>query len=286
MEKAVRYGVLGRYTACSTERIEVLSNKIERNHKSAEIIYQRVYVSPRPPPKISFKDNWMCDLDSDVAGSSNDTQRIEPKPQTQLSSLGRPVCGQESAMEIEKRTKSDHDTFGLRETWWSHRHNKYGETRMWTRIHNALRVDTWTCWRRSNWYGETRVGGSKRGARNWFQSAWTVTCSCEGSRTSPSSRTCDKERNSSSIRRISCGLAAKQRLQPIPQRFQSDDPRIGQCGSIRVVRNNSQNTMFSLSILLKSRNCFCTLEDNAWLTANPESFTNYGWRHSFSRTKW
>ena len=116
MEKAVRYGVLGRYTACSTERIEVLSNKIERNHKSAEIIYQRVYVSPRPPPKISFKDNWMCDLDSDVAGSSNDTQRIEPKPQTQLSSLGRPVCGQESAMEIEKRTKSDHDTFGLRET--------------------------------------------------------------------------------------------------------------------------------------------------------------------------
>ena len=59
--------------------------------KSEEIIYQKVYVSPQPPPKISYKDNWMCDLDSDVAGSSKDTQRIQPKPNTRLSSTGRPV---------------------------------------------------------------------------------------------------------------------------------------------------------------------------------------------------
>ena len=52
----------------------------------------------------------MCDLDSDVAGSSKDTQRIQPKPKTQLSSTGRPVCGQESTKEIEKRTEFDHDT--------------------------------------------------------------------------------------------------------------------------------------------------------------------------------
>ena len=64
--------------------------------KSEEIVYKKVYVSPRPPPKISYKDIWMCDLDSDVAGSSKDTQRIQPKPKTQLSSTGRPVCGQES----------------------------------------------------------------------------------------------------------------------------------------------------------------------------------------------
>ena len=32
VEKAPRYGVLGRHTGCSTERIEVLSNKIERHH--------------------------------------------------------------------------------------------------------------------------------------------------------------------------------------------------------------------------------------------------------------
>ena len=52
--------------------------------KSEEIIYQRVYVSPRPPPKISYKDNWMNELDSEVARSSKDSQRIQPKPKTQL----------------------------------------------------------------------------------------------------------------------------------------------------------------------------------------------------------
>ena len=46
----------------------------------------------------------MCDLDSDVVGSSKDNRRI------QLSSSGRPVCGQESTKEVEKRTRFDHDT--------------------------------------------------------------------------------------------------------------------------------------------------------------------------------
>ena len=64
--------------------------------ESGEIIYQKVYVSPRPPQKMSYKDHWMCDLDSDIAGSSKDTQRIAPKPETQLSSSRRPRCGHES----------------------------------------------------------------------------------------------------------------------------------------------------------------------------------------------
>ena len=60
--------------------------------KSEEVKNQKVYVSLRPPPKISYKDNLMCDLDSDVAGSSKDYQRIQSKPKTQLSSTVRPVC--------------------------------------------------------------------------------------------------------------------------------------------------------------------------------------------------
>ena len=32
--------------------------------ESGEIIYEKVYASPRPPPKISFKDYWMKELDS------------------------------------------------------------------------------------------------------------------------------------------------------------------------------------------------------------------------------
>ena len=75
--------------------------------KSAGITYQNVYASPRPPPKISCKDNWMKELDSDVARNSKDTQRIQPKPKTQLSRTVRPVGGQESTKEIEKGTLFD-----------------------------------------------------------------------------------------------------------------------------------------------------------------------------------
>ena len=77
--------------------------------ESGEIIFKKVFVSPRPPPKISFKNNWMNDLDSEVAGSSKDTQRIQPKPKNPLSRTVRPVCGQESTKEIEKRTLFDHE---------------------------------------------------------------------------------------------------------------------------------------------------------------------------------
>ena len=47
--------------------------------ESGEITYEKVYASPRPPPKISFKDNWMKKLDSDVAGGSEDSQQAQPK---------------------------------------------------------------------------------------------------------------------------------------------------------------------------------------------------------------
>ena len=173
--------------------------------KSQEIKYQKLYVSPRPPPNISYKENWMCDLDSDVAGSSKGTQRIEPKRITQLSSTVRPVCG--GREEIEKRTEFDHDTLS-HEKHDEVTDNKYGETRMWTRIHKALRVGTWTCGRRSNRYGELHIGESNRGERDCFQSTRTVTCNCERSRTSPSSRACEKDRKSSSSRSTSCRLAA------------------------------------------------------------------------------
>ena len=72
-------------------------------------MYEKGYVSPRPPPNISYTDYWMCDLDSEVAGSRKDNQRIQPKPKTQLSRTVRLVCGQESTKEIEKLTMFDRE---------------------------------------------------------------------------------------------------------------------------------------------------------------------------------
>ena len=52
--------------------------------------------------------NWTCDLDSDVARGSKDMQRIELKPNTQLSSTGRLVT--KWSEETLERTKFDRDT--------------------------------------------------------------------------------------------------------------------------------------------------------------------------------
>ena len=99
-------------------------------------------MSPRPPPTISHKDNWTCDLDSDVARSSKDIQRIELKTSTQLSSTGRLVA--RWSEETLERTKFDRDTLN-QEKHDKDRLNEYGEARIRTRIHKTLRVDTWTC---------------------------------------------------------------------------------------------------------------------------------------------
>ena len=75
--------------------------------ESGEIVYEKVYVSPRPPPTISFKENWMKELDSEVSECSKDTQRIQPKPNTQLSRTGRPVGGSNSVSMLVKIEEED-----------------------------------------------------------------------------------------------------------------------------------------------------------------------------------
>ena len=71
--------------------------------ETAEIIYQKVYVSPQPPPKISFEDNRMKELGSEVAGSSKQGHPMNPtKTKTQLSGTRRPVGEQQFTWEIEK----------------------------------------------------------------------------------------------------------------------------------------------------------------------------------------
>ena len=100
-------------------------------------------------------------------------------------------------------------------------------------------------------YLETRIGGSKRGARNWFQSTRTATCSCERSRTSPSSRACEKDRKSSSSRSTSCRLASTFHAAKIRKRWSAN----WAMWSNSTCATYTKSTMFSLSSLLESRNC-------------------------------
>ena len=45
---------------------------------TGKIMYEKVYDSPRPPPMISFKDNWMKELGSEVAGDGESSQPTQP----------------------------------------------------------------------------------------------------------------------------------------------------------------------------------------------------------------
>ena len=52
--------------------------------ETGEITHEKVHASPRPPPKISFKDNWMKELGSEVAGLVKTPNKPNQKPQIQL----------------------------------------------------------------------------------------------------------------------------------------------------------------------------------------------------------
>ena len=67
--------------------------------ETGEIIYEKVYASPPPPPKISFKDNWMQELGSEVARQpegevvqqSKSSQSSQPNPNPDHDRTVKPV---------------------------------------------------------------------------------------------------------------------------------------------------------------------------------------------------
>ena len=92
-----------------------------------EIIFEKVCATRRPPPKISFKDNWMEELDSEVAEGSGDSQQIQPKSKTQLTSTERLVSEQPPgllAKESEKMSLLTPHASAM-----PCKKNKHGETR-------------------------------------------------------------------------------------------------------------------------------------------------------------
>ena len=48
--------------------------------ETGEIIYENVYASPRPPPKISLKHDWMKELGSEGALEAEVSQPTQPNP--------------------------------------------------------------------------------------------------------------------------------------------------------------------------------------------------------------
>ena len=96
--------------------------------ETGEVIYEKVYASPRPPPKISLKHDWMKKSGSEVARQpegevarqAKSSQPSQPSPNPDHDRTGRPVvCPQRGAprsQEIETRSSREeaenHDRTG------------------------------------------------------------------------------------------------------------------------------------------------------------------------------
>ena len=63
--------------------------------ETGEIMYEKVYASPRPPPKSSFEDNWMTELGSEVPGDGENSQQTLPKTKNPIVRTGRPVSAEQ-----------------------------------------------------------------------------------------------------------------------------------------------------------------------------------------------
>ena len=251
--------------------------------KSAETIYQTVYVSPRPPPKISFKDDWTCDLDF-VARSSEDIQQIKLKLNIHLSSTGRLVTKwSEGTLE---RTRFDRDTLNQ---------EKHDEVTDPTNTGDPC-VDTnpqnVACWHLNMLRMIKQV---RRDPSRWIKKRNTTLIS--------EYQDCHmqlwKKQNISEFKILYNGskiILIEQHFKPTCSRTTST------IHSAKIRRRWSANwEMWSYSSCAKLHpkynipNVFfvgmkelcIALADNAWLTANPEEVsTNTDWMHSLSRTTW
>ena len=74
--------------------------------ETEEIIFEKVYLSPRPPPNISLRHDWMKELGSEGARQAEDNQPNQPNPNPIYRTV-RPVVTEQtsrsSAQEIETR---------------------------------------------------------------------------------------------------------------------------------------------------------------------------------------
>ena len=78
--------------------------------ETGEILYETLYESPRLPPKISLRNDWMKELGSEVARQAEDNQPTQPNPNPIYRTV-RPVVTKQtsfsSAQEIDTRFSLD-----------------------------------------------------------------------------------------------------------------------------------------------------------------------------------
>ena len=193
-------------------------------------------------------------MDPDVARSSKDIQRIELKPNTQISSTERLVT--KRSEETLERTKFDRDTLD------QEKHDN---------VTDPTSSGRPICGHEST---ERCVLTRKHVDRDQTSTGRPVTVDQKEEHNidfrvlGPSHSVVQETEHIRVQELVNNGskiILIEQHFKPtcsritstirFSEQFEGDDPRIGQCGVIRVVRNNTKITMFPMSSLLESRNC-------------------------------
>ena len=90
--------------------------------ETGEVIYEKVYASPRPPPKISLKHDWLKELGSEAARQPceevvqqfKSSQPTLPNPNPDHDRTGRPVvCSEREPRSQEIDTRFSRDSTKL-----------------------------------------------------------------------------------------------------------------------------------------------------------------------------
>ena len=76
----ILYNILPAYCISKVVRME-----------TGEIIYEKVYVSPRLPPKISLRHDWMKESGSEIARQAEVNQPTQPNPNPIMIERGDPL---------------------------------------------------------------------------------------------------------------------------------------------------------------------------------------------------
>ena len=88
--------------------------------ETGEVIYEKIFASPRPPPKISLKHDWMKELGSEVARQpegevvqqSKSSRSSQPNPNPDHDRTGKPVvCPQRGAREASRSQEIETRSF-------------------------------------------------------------------------------------------------------------------------------------------------------------------------------
>ena len=226
--------------------------------ETGEVIYEKVYVSPRPPPPISFKDNWMKELDSEVAGGYEDSQQIQRKSKTQLSRRGDPWVGNHLVCLLRRSEKMSRL---VAKAPMNEQGDLFFSSCVPVSVERADKDED------ADWNvdaDQTRtvrpVSGQPAGLFTQLEEidvdfrvlglSHAVVKEAENFRVQELVKNIESHPHREALQ---ADLQQSNVYNPFSNNS-SNDPWIGQCGVIRVVRNYPKSTMFSMSSLLESRN--------------------------------